>query len=351
MLLVQRLALLSFITLITILCAQQIVAADITYTDYHAARNGELDDWGGWFTERASIAPRGAKDGTGGARFEIDPGDQAGLCYQELTIPTSVDSATVSFDYRSLIQYDHHPEHYPLELYILLGTSQGCVGDACGRDESPEINLFAYLAAIPINTAQDWTHYNWTLSQDIIDAINQAHAAGNYIFLIATVLPAENGGNATAGFYTDIDNLFLTVNGTQQVPEMTGLIAYQEEDENNDPTNIGLLDPNTHQARILWSRPEGPGYYSGDIAWSPDGSEIAFVTDHERVSSALTGDIYAIKPDGTDLREITGPSLIDYREWGLSLRHPDRYCSQHHSFRTVNNVNSSGCRQWCSNGT
>ena len=44
-----------------------------------------------------------------------------------------------------------------------------------------------------------------------------------------------------------------------------------------------------------------------DVAWSPDGSELAFVSArHERADRDLVRDVYAIAPDGSGLRRITG---------------------------------------------
>ncbi|MGY1616834.1 S9 family peptidase [Geodermatophilus sp. SYSU D00691] len=43
-----------------------------------------------------------------------------------------------------------------------------------------------------------------------------------------------------------------------------------------------------------------------DVAWSPDGTELAFVSArHERADRDLVTDVYAVRPDGTQLRRIT----------------------------------------------
>ena len=43
-----------------------------------------------------------------------------------------------------------------------------------------------------------------------------------------------------------------------------------------------------------------------DVAWSPDGSELAFVSArHETADQDLVSDVYAVRPDGSGLRRVT----------------------------------------------
>ena len=43
-----------------------------------------------------------------------------------------------------------------------------------------------------------------------------------------------------------------------------------------------------------------------DVAWSPDGAELAFVSSrHERAERDLVRDVYAVRPDGEGLRRVT----------------------------------------------
>ncbi|WP_222267159.1 S9 family peptidase [Modestobacter marinus] len=43
-----------------------------------------------------------------------------------------------------------------------------------------------------------------------------------------------------------------------------------------------------------------------DVAWSPDGTELAFVSArHESADRDLVADVYAVRPDGTGLRRVT----------------------------------------------
>lgn len=90
----------------------------------------------------------------------------------------------------------------------------------------------------------------------------------------------------------------------------TGAIAYIR-----NATEIRLIDSNGQNDRLLWTDPgikESLGLY--DVAWRPDGKELAFSSAHEALFSLYHADIYAIRPDGTGLRRIT--NAPDKKEFG-----------------------------------
>jgi TolB protein len=43
----------------------------------------------------------------------------------------------------------------------------------------------------------------------------------------------------------------------------------------------------------------------GDLAWSPDGTQIAFIAETAMIRGAIPSEIYVINADGTDLRQLT----------------------------------------------
>jgi dipeptidyl aminopeptidase/acylaminoacyl peptidase len=52
------------------------------------------------------------------------------------------------------------------------------------------------------------------------------------------------------------------------------------------------------------------GFDNGQVAWSPDGAWLAFVSArHDSREHDLNGDVFVIRPDGSDLRQITDNSL------------------------------------------
>jgi hypothetical protein len=95
----------------------------------------------------------------------------------------------------------------------------------------------------------------------------------------------------------------------QQGPQPTaaapgrGTIAYIR-----GGTEIRLIESDGSNDRRLWTHPqatEDVGLY--DLAWRPDGGELAFSSGHMGVASLYHADIYAVKPDGTGFRKITNP--------------------------------------------
>src|ERR1051325_9048024 len=72
----------------------------------------------------------------------------------------------------------------------------------------------------------------------------------------------------------------------------TGAIAYIR-----NATEIRLIDSNGQNDRRLWTDPEikeSLGLH--DVAWRPDGKELAFSSAHEALFSLYGADIYAIRP-------------------------------------------------------
>jgi len=92
----------------------------------------------------------------------------------------------------------------------------------------------------------------------------------------------------------------------------TGAIAYIR-----NSTEIRLIDSNGKNDRRFWtdsSIKESLGLY--DVAWRPDGKELAFSSAHEALFSLYHADIYAIRPDGSGFRRITNsPSKRDFAKY------------------------------------
>jgi hypothetical protein len=81
----------------------------------------------------------------------------------------------------------------------------------------------------------------------------------------------------------------------------TGAIAFIR-----NRTEIRLVDSNGQNDRRIWTDPdinENVGIH--DVAWRPDGKELAFSSGHEVLFSLYDADIYCIHPDGTGIRRVT----------------------------------------------
>ena len=82
-----------------------------------------------------------------------------------------------------------------------------------------------------------------------------------------------------------------------------GTIAYVR-----GSTEIRLINADGTNDRQLWTHPdlnERLGIF--EMAWKPDGTELAFSSAHEATASPYMADIYSIRPDGSGLRKLTNP--------------------------------------------
>ncbi|HYO62632.1 MAG TPA: hypothetical protein VER08_03140 [Pyrinomonadaceae bacterium] len=71
-------------------------------------------------------------------------------------------------------------------------------------------------------------------------------------------------------------------------------------------TEIRLIEPDGSNDRRLWTHQyakEGSAIH--DLAWRPDGKELAFSSAHLNVASLYHADLYAVGPDGKGFRKIT----------------------------------------------
>jgi len=98
-------------------------------------------------------------------------------------------------------------------------------------------------------------------------------------------------------------SLTLLLFGNRAAANGGGTIAYVR-----NGTEIRLIDADGANDRRLWTHPDAKkelGIY--DVAWRPDGKEIAFSSAHAATSSLYHADLYAIRPDGSGFRKLTNP--------------------------------------------
>jgi TolB protein len=89
--------------------------------------------------------------------------------------------------------------------------------------------------------------------------------------------------------------------GNHAIANGGGTIAYVR-----NGTEIRLIDADGSNDRRLWTHADAKkelGIY--DVAWRPDGKELAFSSGHAAASSLYHADLYAIRPDGTGFRKLT----------------------------------------------
>jgi len=92
------------------------------------------------------------------------------------------------------------------------------------------------------------------------------------------------------------------IGALSDLSEDPGVIAYVRRSTHD----IYVIAPDGTGDRLLWTAPypqsPWPAY---ELAWRPDGGELAFSSDHEETCSYFESDVYAIRPNGTGYRRIT----------------------------------------------
>ena len=85
-------------------------------------------------------------------------------------------------------------------------------------------------------------------------------------------------------------------------PADAGVIAYVRRSTHD----IHLISPDGTGDRVLWTAPRPPGLLPAqDLAWRPDGRELAFSSEHEETCSWYQSDVYAIRYNGAGYRRVT----------------------------------------------
>ena len=82
-----------------------------------------------------------------------------------------------------------------------------------------------------------------------------------------------------------------------------GTIAYVRSGK-----EIRMIESDKTNDRLLWTHADAReelGLY--DLAWRPDGKELAFSSAHASTFSLYHADLYTIKPDATGFRKLTNP--------------------------------------------
>lgn len=91
---------------------------------------------------------------------------------------------------------------------------------------------------------------------------------------------------------------------SQAASSSTGTIAY------TDTSSIHLINPDGSNDHVIYTVPDTTNNHINELAWSPDGSQIAFISDQEAVTSFYENDVYAIQSNVTNFRKITNPPSV-----------------------------------------
>jgi alpha-tubulin suppressor-like RCC1 family protein len=272
-------------------------ANDIVYSGKELIRNGDFEAqnaaWHRTFPNEESADS--AKDGSKGMKMSWERDES--LVYQEIFLPTTLHNASLSIDYRARTNDSSSGR---VRLYVIIGKCQ----DIATEPITPILWAYEDFTA-PVDQA--WLHFE---TEVYIPPIQDAHDEAQHVYLqFKLVKAAEDPGN----FGIDIDNVSFIVDGVLNSPEMEGKIVSIGSGEGTNLRTIDIIDPSIldsndlPQKETIWST-QGSGDFPfrlKDVRWKPDASEIAFTSNYEAWSSPQEFDIYAIKPDGTNLRRIS----------------------------------------------
>jgi TolB protein len=158
------------------------------------------------------------------------------------------------------------------------------------------------LAAVAKNAAGETvegTSFTWTSANTAIATVGQTTG------VVTGVLAGTTQVTATGGGKTGTTTVTVT---TGAATTTTTAIAYTRGGE------IRLIDLDGRNDRNIWTQPypDIPSYTVKGLVWKPDGTELAFSSNHEQIVSFYDREIYAVRPDGSRLRKLTnGPKYED----------------------------------------
>lgn len=116
-----------------------------------------------------------------------------------------------------------------------------------------------------------------------------------------------------------------------------GAIAYVSSSRKRN--TIRLIQSDGSNDKLLWTAPDNLliSPHIGTLAWKPDGTELAFDSDHSFGMSLYGRDLYTITADGSYLRKITNPPEMKYFK-----DHPKGTVQ----FTSANGLNNGGDNFW-----
>ncbi|MEO1133387.1 MAG: hypothetical protein AAFX40_11860, partial [Cyanobacteria bacterium J06639_1] len=99
------------------------------------------------------------------------------------------------------------------------------------------------------------------------------------------------------------------------LPPAMNQIAFVVTDGSGTPVSIDTVMPDGTGRSTLWQAPDTITQLRS-LDWKPDGTELAFDSDHEAVFTALSSDVFAISADGSQLRRVTNAPSFESIQGG-----------------------------------
>jgi hypothetical protein len=263
-----------------------------------------------------------AYETTSGAKLHWSPPNQPGNAYLEVTIPSGTKAVGTDL-------WTVQPLQSTVEVTVTTADGETRT-ESVSTPARPAAGFIGFISNSPIvslrfTPAKGQTGLivdNFTTGRsserNTADGPRRnesiASASGNRA-AAPVVRPgdrSEVAPSASPAVQTNVDRESPNQNGAHIGPRVggrrqnnnsnnSGAIAYVRGD-----TEIRLINPDGTNDRRLWTHKdlhEGLGVFQ--MAWKPDGSELAFSSAHEAVASLYLADIYTIRPDGSGLRKLT----------------------------------------------
>ena len=250
---------------------------------------------GGWYQAGAVY------ETTTGAKLHWSPPNQTGSAYLEITLPSGATAAGIDV-------WAVQPAQATIEVTATTsdGKSQtetvvtparpgaGFIGFASG-------SAIASLRLTPSKGQTGLIIDNFSIGKSVAlrpivntGRVQPSSRLSSSPVSAAVVQPAGNEKKAQAG---------TQMTGLADGPSRSGLIAYVR-----GSTEIRLVNPDGTGDRHFWDHPDlTPELGIFELAWKPDGRELAFSSAHEATSSPYIADIYVIRSDGSNLHRLTNP--------------------------------------------
>ncbi len=268
---------------------QAFAAGGETFTNREFIRNGtfdaRLDDWG-WNEVTTTESVGVGTDPVLVLKTFLSRGPAS--AWQEIYLPTRTTAATVSFDYRMV------PGTY--------GAYGGRLVAGFIKHDGTQATEITSWQVTPVVTGDTgWQRFQHTLSDGEVAAIQAAHQAKQRVYLLIQLVLNQHDA-----FQAYVDNVSLKLSGEMVYPQLSGRVAYRGVDHSGRYT-IGWMNPDGSNRHVLWTYPvAGKGKIFG-LAWRPDGSEIAFTSDHEAGYSRFHVDVYRVRVSDGRVRRVTNP--------------------------------------------
>ncbi len=258
---------------------------------------------------------------TSGAKLTWSPPNQPGNAYLDITLPSGI--TAVGLDLWALQPYTS-----PIE--VVVNTSGGIRTVTINTPARPAAGFVGFtsntsITSLRITPAKGQTGLvidNFTLGrQNKTAAAKSANDSSRAPSKVTNVSRSESPTPQSPAATAEPKAPMASQGTGRELPAVNsaGTIAYIRGD-----TEIRAISADGTGDRRLWTHKdlhEGLGLY--DLAWRPDGKELAFSSSHEAVASFYLADIYTIRPDGTGLRKLTNApdrsELARYRKGTVTV--------------------------------